>query len=425
MLPRLLKPYGPRSWGYGNPPDFIEIDDDGFLTLHGDARTSKIVTYACEDWYPTHHNPLGIKALVDPGYISSTLTTPPDNARRIRIWGVGDGVHRKGEQRAAWDTGDTTHDAAMSFIEIRTTSVDWSQDTEWRLEIDIAEGDVTGHYTIYLPPFDLDIYSSICLWITKDGATYYGSTGECSFKHWAAGPSEATEDLTSDVTAGDSVVCPVADTTGFYIGDKARLEDDNNAEWDRITAIDTNTSITIAHLDYGYTTAANAKIKKINCVRSPYGIKNMRRGMGRICCLKEDVPSGVAAHYAFPFTQDPDSPLKVALVFCGDIDNPTSKTVRMRLQYIPTGPGDNCLSDEWGEMKYITVTPGAKAGDFVETLFTGGFEVPASEILNKKAVQLQIVRMGDSVNDTYNGCLLMVAVLVGMTEEHLGADLRM
>ena len=411
---------------FGVIPDYLEIADDAFITLHGNARTSKIVTFACENWYPTHHPPFGIKALNDPGYISSTLTTAPGATRKMRMYSVGDGIHEKGEQAAGYTAGDTTHNGVMSNITLVTKNAAWVQATPWRLVLDISVGDVTGHYTIYLPSFKMDTYESMRFWITNDGATYYGSAGECDFKHWAAGPSEATEDITLDVAAGNNVVCPVLDTTGFYIGDKARLEDDNNAEWDRIAAIVVNTSITIAHLDYGYTMAANAKIKKTNCVRSPYGTTNMRRGMGRMCCLKSSVANGIAGHYPFPFTQDPNSPLKVALVFCGSIDNPTSETVRMRLQYVPTGPGGNALSDEWGGMKYITVTPGATAGDFVETLFTGGFEVPAIEIHDKKAIQLQLVRMGDdAVNDTYTGCFLLVAVLVGITEKHFGPDMRM
>ena len=411
---------------FGVAPDYLEIADDAFITLHGEARTGKIVTLACENWYPTHHAPLGIKALNDPGYISSTLATAPGATRKIRMYSVGDGIRQKGEQAAGYTQGDTTHNGVMSNITLVTKNATWVQAVPWRLVVDISVGDVTGQYTIYLPSFKIDTYESMRFWLTNDGACYYGSAGESGFEHWGAGPSEATEDLTANVAAGNNVVCPVLDTTGFYIGDKARLEDDNNAEWDRITAIVLNTSITIAHLDYGYTTVANAKVRKVNCVRSPYGVRNMRRGMGRICCLKAGMPGGISVHYAFPFTQDPVSPLKVALVFCGSINNLTSKTVRMRLQYIPTGPGDNALGEEWGEMKYITVTPGAIAGDFVETLFTGGFEVPASEILNKKAIQLQLVRMGDDVvNDTYTGCFLLVAVIIGMTAKHFGADMRM
>ena len=411
---------------FGVTPDYLEIEDDGFLTLHGDARTSKVVTFACEDWYPTHHPPLGVKRLADPGYISSTLTTPPGANRKMRLYSVGDGIHQKGEQAAGWTAGDTTHDGVMSNITLVTKNSSWIQATPWTMVLDISVGDVIGQYTIYLPSFKMDSYESMRFWITNDGAAYYGSSGECSFRHWAAGPSEATEDLTLGVATGDNVVCPVLDTTGFYIGDKARLEDDNNAEWDRITAIVVNTSITIAHLDHTYTTVANAKVRKVNCVRSPYGTTNMRRGMGRMCCLRSSVANGISGHYAFPFTQDPASPLKVALVFSGSINNPTSETVRMRLQYIPTGPGDNALSEEWGDMKYITITPGVIAGDFVEVLFADGFEVPASDVLGKKAIQLQLVRMGDDpVNDTYTGCLLLVAVLVGMTERYLGADMRL
>ena len=313
----------------------------------------------------------------------------------------------------------------MSRITVSTKNATWDQATPWRLVLNISLGSVTGQYTIYLPPFKMDTYESIHFWVANDGATYYGSSGECDYEHWGAGESEATEDLTADVAAGNNIVCPVSDTTGFYVGDKARLEDDNNAEWNRITAIVTNTSITIAHLNYPYTAAANAKVIKVNCIQSPYGVRNMRRSMGRICCLDAAVPSGIAAHYPFPFTQDPISPLKVALVFCGSINNPSSETIRMQLQYLPTGPGDNAFSDEWGEKKYITVTPGATAGDFVETLFTDGFEVPASEILNKKAIQLKLVRMGDDPLDTYTGCFLLVAVLIGMTERYFGPDMRM
>lgn len=414
----------PKKLGKGE--DYVGIADDGFLTLHGEARTSRITTFACENWYTTHHDPLGIKALADPGYISSTLSTAPDANRRLRVVGVGDGIHMKREQAASWTTGDITHNAVFGYITITTKNASWEQTSAWRLELDITTGKVTGKMTIYLPPFKLDSYEELHFWISDDGASYCGGRGECEFKCFGAGAAETDEVLTSNISPGNNVICPVADTTGFYLGDKVRLEDDNNAEWNRITAINTNTSITAGHLDHGYTMAANVKIKKYKCVETPYGILHMRRGMGRLCCLRANVPSGVAGHYPFPFTQDPDSPLKVAIVFCGSIDNPTSETVRLRLQYIPTGPGDNALSEDWGKIKYITVIPGANAGDFVETLFSGGFEVSANEIQDKKAIQLQLVRMGDdSVNDTYTGCLLVVAVLIGMTERHFGADMRL
>ncbi|MCE7738375.1 MAG: hypothetical protein GPJ50_03260 [Candidatus Heimdallarchaeota archaeon] len=414
----------PRKIGKGN--DYIEVASDGFLTLHGEARTSRITTYACENWYTTHHDSLGVKVLADPGYISSTLTTPPDINRLLRLVGVGEGIHLKGEQSNSWSAGDTTHDAVYSYITVATRNTTWEQASSWRLEIEIAVGDVTGKMTLYLPPFKLDAYEKLHFWITNDGASYCGGRGECKFTCFGAGSTDVDEILTGDISKGDNVVCPVSDTTGFYIGDKARLEDDNHSEWDRITDIIINTSIKVEHLDYDYTQVANAKIKKYKCVETPYGVHHMRRGIGRLCCLRAEVPSGIAGHYAFPFTQDPISPMKVAVVFTGDIDNPTSETIRLRLQYVPTGPGDNALSDEWGKMKYITVTPGAKAGDFVETLFTGGFEIPASEILNKKAVQLQLVRMGDdSINDTYTGCLLVVAILIGLTEKYIGADMRL
>lgn len=413
----------PRKIGKGN--DYIEVADDGFLTLYGEARISRITTFACENWYTTHHDPLGVMELADTGFISSTLSTSPDLNRLLKIVGVGDGIHLKGEQSNSWSAGDTTHDAVYSYITVATRNTTWTQTSDWRLEIDIAVGDITGKMVIYLPPFKLDAYEKLHFWITNDGATYCGGRGECKFICFGAGPTESDESLTSNISAGDAVVCSVLDTTGFYVGDKARLEDDNHGEWDRITAIVTNTSITVEHLDYDYNTAANAKIKKYKCVETPYGVSHMRRGMGRLCCLRAGIPNGIAGHYPFPFTQDPVSPLKVALVFVGSIDNPTSETVRMRLQYVPTGPGDNAFSQEWGKMKYITVTPGANKGDFVETLFSDGFEVPANEILNKKAIQFQLVRMGDDPVDTYTGCFLLVAVLIGMTEKYIGADMRM
>lgn len=417
----------------GTPPDYIEVAGDGFLTLHGDARTSGITTLACENWYPTHHNPLGIKEIADGGTYPLDVSELEEkgSAKRILIYGVGEGIHckLKADSNAAspwWSIKDKTHEAVMSFIELYPQWGDsWEQTTPCKIKINIAVGDVTGWVTIYLPSFSLDSEERLVLCITDDGATYYGYGGGCTFEHFAAGPSAAEENLTSDVAAGDSVVCPVADTTGFFIGGKARLVDDNNAEWTRITAIITNTSITVAHLDYGYTTAANVKIKKVNCTRTTYGAANMRRGMGRICCLPPDVPSGVSGHLAFPFSIDLSAPLRVALVIAGKNSNPGSKTVRMRLQYVPTGPGDNALSEQWGKMRYINVTPALVAGDFVETLFTGGFVVPSSEILNKKAIQLQVCRMGDdAVNDTYEGCIYLVAVLIGTTQKHFGYDYR-
>ena len=413
----------PRKIGKGS--DYIEVADDGFLTLHGEARTSIIRTYACENWYTTHHNALGIKVLANPGYISSTLSTQPDANRAIRIVGLGDGINLKGEQGTGWTPGDTTHDAIQSYLTIATKNTTWEQTSDWRVVLDITTGDVTGKMIVYLPPFKLDAYEKLHFWITGDGATYCGGRGECRFTCFGAGPTETNELLTGDVSSGDNIVCPVSDTTGFYIGDKVRLEDDDDEEWDRIIDIISNTSIKVGHLDYDYTQVKNAIIKKYKCVETPYGATHMRRGMGRLCCLRAGVPSGIAMHYAFPFTQDPNSPLKIAVVFVGSIDNPTSKTVKMRLQYIPTGPGDNAFSEEYGDMDYITVTPAATAGDFVETLFTNGFTVPAHKIQNKKAIQFQLARMGDDASDTYTGCLLLVAILVGMTEQYIGADMRL
>ena len=100
------KTVSPKRLGKGD--NYVEVGDNGFLTLHGEARTGKIITYACENWYPAHHDPLGIEALANPGYISSTLTTAPGANRKLRIYSVGDGIHLKGEQAGGWTTGDTS-----------------------------------------------------------------------------------------------------------------------------------------------------------------------------------------------------------------------------------------------------------------------------------------------------------------------------
>jgi hypothetical protein len=70
-----------------------------------------------------------------------------------------------------------------------------------------------------------------------------------------------SQDLQNDESAGSSVVIEIADTTGFEVGDEVLIQDDNNAETALVTAVVTDTSITVDSLSNSYTTAANAFVR--------------------------------------------------------------------------------------------------------------------------------------------------------------------
>lgn len=70
-----------------------------------------------------------------------------------------------------------------------------------------------------------------------------------------------SQDMQNNESAGSSVVIEIADTTGFEVDDEIHVEDDNGEEANVIiTAVVTNTSITVDTLANSYTTAANATV---------------------------------------------------------------------------------------------------------------------------------------------------------------------
>ena len=70
-----------------------------------------------------------------------------------------------------------------------------------------------------------------------------------------------SQDLQNNEAAGSNVVIEIADTSGFEVGDEVQIQDDNSAETALISAVVTNTSITVQTLTNSYTTAAGATVK--------------------------------------------------------------------------------------------------------------------------------------------------------------------
>jgi hypothetical protein len=357
---------------------------------------------------------MAITALADET-IPTTLTSEPDLNRRVEIFGIGSGYNLKARQSNTFTLGETLTESEATIVRISTKNASWTQTSQWRLTLNISSGEFTGKFTVYLPIFKLDIYSDLYLWITNDGASYFGGSCECSFDNFAAGHSDATEDLTSDISAGSNVVCVVADTTGFYLGDKVYLKDTDNDEWCRIKAISTNTSITVDSLAFNYTSAS---INKDIVIKTPGYRRKSRRSLINYPSMVSDSNVGVTTQMGLPHSKDDDENIKVLIQYMGSSDNATNKKIKIRLQYLPLPIGDVCEpSNEKGTVLNGFLTPPTTAyTHYYESIFS----ISASDFGTAHAVAFQIVRLGADAEDEYAGDLIIIAVLILTKNNRIG-----
>jgi hypothetical protein len=432
-IPGPQGPVGPQGPAGDQIPENFEIAPDGFVTLKDDGRYSKLLAFTARELWPTHHKPLGIKAME--GWPASILIDASEmeeggSSKRIKIFGIGDGVHVKAYQDTNFPSptvfyGDTTHAAVLSCIQFYVDwGGAWTQTIPFKVTLKIAQGTITGDFTIYLPPFKLFAGDKICFSITEDGATYYATgPGACEFRCFAGGTSQAEESLTDTIYPGDNVVCLVGNTTNFHIGNKARLVSDNCNEWTRIVAINEGVSVTVNKVTDEYRVADNAVITKINCVRTPYGIDVVDRSMGRVYCLPPGVPSGICGQFGLGHSIDPSADIGVGIEIASYSPNPDSKICRMRFQYRLGKIGDPCTVDQYGALQYANIVPAVMANTIAVHMPI--FTIPSAEVDDNKIMTFQIARMGDDAEDTFGECLCFMAHLFLITHNQFGMDARM
>lgn len=399
------------------PKHRAQFDEPPVFT--GDGRYGILDIFDNNRLMPSCHSPFQLTALVDEAPVT-TLSTQPDNGRLLEICGVDGGYVIKGRDAVNFVIGDTTTESKMVLVKL-ACGESWVQTEDWRLTLNIASGEVTGKMTFYGPPFNLSARGFMFFWLTNDGASYYGGNAECDFSHFAAGSTSATEDLTSDILAGSSVICLMSDTSGFYLGDKVYLKDSENDEWCRITAIDSNISITVNTLTNDYTIGNGASINKDVCIQTPAYRRKMRRCLINYPSMTAGINTGVTSQMGLPHSMDNSEDVTVLIQYMGSADNATDKKIKMRLQYITIPIGDVCEpSDERGIVKYGYLTPPAVAyTHYYESIFT----VPQSDIGTAHAAAFQVVRLGADAEDTYDGDLTIIAVLVLTKNNSLGMDI--
>lgn len=395
------------------------------LSLTGDGRYVNLIPFTSMDIFPTHHSPLEITALADPGYISCTLTNKPNANRHISISTIDGGIHVKGRQKsdigAGYTQGNTTAAGTTTLICLNTKNASWTQATDWTLIIDIATGNVTGQFTIHCPAFTLDIYDHIEFYITNDGATYY-SKESYGFNDFVCGTTPADELITNDsLTAGSNVVCNVASTTGFHVGNKVSVSDSEDSEWTRIKSLIENTSITLTSLTNNYTKVNGAKLEIINTTRTAH-LSVVHRNIGKFFRFLPGVKSGMTLQFGIPYHIDSTEPLKIAFQYIARSANAGEQVAKMRTQYICSTINESLpISDQFATLKYSTFVPVA-AADIMNVAMLP--EVPISEWVEngtpRRAHTMQFCRLGDDDEDTYTGSIDIVGIIYVLKSDELG-----
>lgn len=419
------------QWEEGNlifyrPPNSEgKLISDLPISLTGDGRYVNLMPFTSLDIFSTHHAPLEITALADPGYISCTLTDKPGAQRHISICTIDGGIHVKGRQKSNIETGytqgNTTAAGTVTLICLNTKNDTWTQTTPWSLIINITTGSVTGQFTIHCPAFTLDIYDHIEFYVTNDGATYY-SKGSYGFNDFVSGTTTAEELITNDsLTAGSNVVCNVVDTTGFHVGNKVFVSDSADSEWSRIKSLIENTSITITSLTNNYTKVNGAKLNIINTTRTaPLSV--VHRNIGKFFRFLPGVKSGMTLQFGIPHHIDPTEPLKIAFQYIARSANAEEQVVKLRTQYICSKIYGSCpISDQFATLSYSTFTPTATA-DIMNVAILP--EIPITDWVEngtpRRAHTMQFCRLGDDDADTYTGSIDIVAVLYIMKSNKFG-----
>ena len=400
---------------FGDSQNYSEFKPDGRLHFTGDARPNKLSVFSSDFLFPTHHNPLEITEISG---IASSITVGASN--KIDVLGYNGGINVKGRlKNLTFSAVDTTTESSIIMIHLfADNAAGWSNATQWRITLTIVSGSVTGDFTVYMPPFNLEKGDTIEGFVASDGAIYLKRTRGCSFDCSVAGSEYASENMKNNESADSNVVVEVEDTTGFYVGNLTNISDDDNNEVSRIKAVDPNTSITVDALSNSYTTAKNAKLEVIDYVRTTL-MRPAQRGLLRTNILKAGINSGVVFEYGIPHTIDSTEDIGIVLQYITMQDNGTSQNVRLRAQYLIKGVGEFVPeSVQYGTLIFATWSPPAIKTNGIVAVGV----IPAAVHAGKHILSIRFTRMGTDVIDTYTGDVKIIAMILTSKDIRLGYE---
>jgi hypothetical protein len=398
---------------FGDGINYSYFEADGKLHFVGDARPVVFKPLDSSMFSSTHHNPLTITRLDGMTAIGPTVS----NNDRIQVTGINGGLNVKGRLKGtSFTQGDITAEGFIIKIAVTTVAVaGWSYSSQWRLELDINIGSVSGLFTVFLPPFNLEKYDLLEGYICDDGSVYFGYIGE-HFLTWAAG-SEFSTEVVTNVPSPTNLTCLVASTAGLYVGNKVDIADDSNLEVTRIASIDSNVSVTVVSLTNTYDNGT-VNLTLINCVRSPI-YRPIQRGLFKTFIFKSGVNAGVVSQFAIPHTIDPSEDIEIMFQCLPTEDNSLNKTVRLRIKYTLAGLEEDIPeSMQYGEFLYSTCTPPATKQMTIHAIGA----IPAASHAGKHALSFQLARLGSDVLDTYEGNVRLVAVVLVYRDKQLGYE---
>ena len=394
------------------------IDASGLIHFHGDGQPVNFNVVDSLNCDSSHDAPLTLTALAAAnGILTDGLDTGIGATRRIEVIGIDSGVFVKGRNKGTYTQEDTTHESSIIKIKLNTTNATWEQAAEWHGILDILTGPITGTFTVNMPPFSMMEYSSLELYVTQDGATYAESTAR-GFEVSLAGPSAADELFSNNESDGTDVVVEVASTTGFYVGNQVFVSDSVSSEWTRITAIVTDTSITV-DLTNSYTTANGAQFDIFDFIRT-VPTEPIQRGLFRAKVFKTGVNSGIQLQIPVPQQTDPTADFNVVLQYISSANNAgLAMLSKWRVQYIYGTPGEDMpISIQFGKLAYADITPPALKANGIGTLVV----ITAADHQGKNLLAMEVVRLGADAGDTYTGDLKLAANIGSMPWQSLGYE---
>ena len=406
------------DYHFGNATNYTQIETDGKIHFFGDAQPINFTVIDSLNCDASHLAPLSMISLAAAdGILTSGLDTATGSLRRIEVVGVDGGIYVKGRDKGSYTQGDVTHESYRIKIKLNTTNATWEQSGEWRIILDILSGDITGAFTVYMPPFSIMEYSTLEVYVTVDGATYAETTSR-GFDVSVAGPSAAEELFSNNETTGSGIVVEVASTTGFYVGNEVFVSDTSNSEWTRIKEVVIDTSIT-ADLTNSYTTASGAKFNMFDYTKTTL-TKSIHRGLFRARIFKANETSGVQLQIPVPQQTDPTKDVGVVLQYVTTADNPGSSLVsKWRVQYLFKTLGEDIPeSYQYAELVYADVTPPVTKCNYIATLAT----ITPEKHQGKNLLAMQVVRLGVDAGDTYTGNFKLAAIITTMPWKQLGYE---
>lgn len=410
-----------RELEIGDQDNYSHFIESGKLHFKGDARPIIVDCVTGSQLMASHQNPLRLTSLAaSAGIATDGLTTAPDATRGIEVIGINGGIQTKGLLTDAYARHDTTEESTVVKIRLSTMygTNTWSQASEWRLILDIASGDgITGKFTVIMPKFSLLHYSTLELYLTSDGATYYNQN-QMGFDYSMSGTSVATEDFLNDEVAGSDVLIEVTSTSGFYEGNEVFVSDSENSEWCRIKTIVSNTSITVHELTNSYTTANGAKFDQIDYTRTAETVP-VQRGLYKMKQFDTGINSGIEFQYAIPHDIDNDETLDIMIQYVGTDANAGADVSKWRAQWgikKMFTPIDESI--QYSNLVYTDVTPPSTTVNSVVYLA----QIAAADHAGKHLFSAQLVRLGADAGDTYSGDIRVIGIAMAYTADRLGYE---